>query len=154
MTVIVCKKCNSDKVSKNGIVRLEQRYKCKSCNHNFIIGDKRLIKDPKLETKQALSIILYSLGKSSFGFLGKLFNVNRSTAYRWIRNVAETIEEPQIPSSIKEMEFDEMWHFIGSKKTKNGSSKRWIVAEGKLLPGLQAIVMLKPSKGFIKKSAI
>jgi len=24
MTTIVCKKCNSDKVSKNGIVRLEQ----------------------------------------------------------------------------------------------------------------------------------
>ncbi len=154
MTIIVCKKCGADNPSKNGIVRFEQRYKCKSCHHNFIIGDKRLIRDPKLETKQALSIILYSLGKSSFGFLGKLFNVNRSTTYRWIRSMAENIEEPKISADIKEMEFDEMWHFIGSKKTKNGSSKRWIVAEGELLPGLQAIVMLKPSKGFMKKSDI
>ncbi len=154
MTTIVCKKCGTDNPSKNGMVRSEQRYKCKSCNHNFIIGDKRLIRDPKLETKQALSIILYSLGKSSFGFLGKLFNVNRSTTYRWIRNMAENIEEPKISGNIKEMEFDEMWHFIGSKKTKNGSSKRWIVAEGELLPGLQVIVMLKPSKGSMKKSVI
>ncbi|OYW90276.1 MAG: hypothetical protein B7Z18_11660 [Alishewanella sp. 32-51-5] len=45
---------------------------------------------------------------------------------------------------IKEIEFDEMWHFIQSKKTKNGSSKQWIVAQGELLPGLSAIVMLQP----------
>lgn len=151
MITLTCKKCGNSNLSKNGVVRSAQRYKCKSCNHNFITGDKRLIKNPKLETKQALSIILYSLGKSSFGFLGKLFNVNRSTTYRWIRNVAENIEEPQISSSIKEIEFDEMWHFINSKKTKNGSSKRWIVAEGKLLPGLQVIVMLQPSKNFMTK---
>jgi len=44
------------------------------------------------------------------------------------------------------MEFDEMGHFIGSKKTKNGSSKRWIVAQGELLPGLSVIVMLQPSR--------
>jgi len=118
MTTIVCKKCNSDKVSKNGIVRLEQRYKCKSCNHNFIIGHKRLIKNPRLETKQALSIILYSLGKSSFGFLGKLFNVNRSTTYRWIRNVAENIEEPKISSNIKEMEFDDNSRAIATHSIK------------------------------------
>ena len=63
-------------------------------------------------------------------------------------------KKPEISSIIQEIEFDEMWHFIGSKKTKNGSSKRWIVAEGELLPGLQAIVMLKPSKGSMKKSVI
>jgi hypothetical protein len=47
-----------------------------------------------------------------------------------------------------------MWHFIGSKKTKNGSLKTWIVTEGELLTGLQAIVMLQPSESFMKKSNI
>ena len=154
MSIIQCKKCNHDKISKNGIVRNQQRYKCKSCKHNFVIGDRRSIKNPKLEIKQSLSVILYSLGKASFGFLGKLFNVNRSTTYRWIRNVAEDIEEPVISSSIKEIEFDEMWHFIHSKKTKNGSLKPWIVAQGELLPGLQAVVMLKPSRSFTIRSNI
>ena len=154
MPTIQCKKCSHDKISKNGIIRNQQRYKCKSCNHNFVIGDRRTIKDPKLEIKKSLSVILYSLGKSSFGFLGKLFNVNRSTTYRWIRNVAEDIEEPVISSSIKEIEFDEMWHFINSKKTKSGSLKPWIVAQGELLPGLQAVVMLKPSKSFTIRSNI
>jgi IS1 family transposase len=37
---------------------------------------------------------------------------------------------------IKEIEFDEMWHFIESKKTNFGSSKPLIVVAGKLSPGV------------------
>ena len=80
-----------------------------------------------------------SLGKSSFGFLGKLFSVDGSTSYRWIKNVAENIGEPKISDNVKEIEFDDMWHFINSKKTKNGSSKPWIVAQGEPLLGLQVM---------------
>lgn len=151
---VKCKNCGCNEISKNGFVRDQQRYKCKMCGYNFTVGDGRRVKNPNLEIKQSLSVILYSLGKSSFGFLGKLFNVNRSTTYRWIRNIASDIDEPEISSSIKEIEFDEMWHFINSKKTKSGSLKPWIVAQGELLPGLQAVVMLKPSKDFITRSSI
>ncbi len=63
---------------------------------------------------------------------------------------AESLPEPVISNEIKEIEFDEMWHFIQSKKTKYGLSRRWIVAEGELLPGLLAIVMLQPSDGYTK----
>ena len=34
------------------------------------------------------------------------------------------IPEPQISENIKEIEFDEMRHFIGRKKTNFGSSER------------------------------
>lgn len=52
------------------------------------------------------------------------------------------MEKPKISAKIRNIEFDEMWHFIQSKKTKNGSSKQWIVIEGELLDGLSAIVRL------------
>ena len=97
-------------------------------------------------------MILYSLGKASFGFLGKLFGVSRSLTYRWIKAEAEALPEPNISNDIREIEFDEMWHFIQSKKTKNGLSKRWIVAAGKLLPGLSAVVMLQPD--YMKRLSI
>lgn len=144
-----CKNCQSVKVVKNGIVRKAQRYRCKDCGYNFIAGDRRSNRDT--EVKKALSVILYSLGKVSFGFLGKLFGVARSTTYKWIRVTAEVTPEPDIANSIKEISFDEMWHFVQSKKTKSGSSKPWIVAQGELLPGLSAIVMLQPSNGFTIK---
>jgi hypothetical protein len=104
--------------------------------------------------KKALAVILYSLGKASFGMLGKIFGVSRSLTYRWIAEEASRLPEPSVPGDIKEMEFDEMWHFVGSKKTKNGSSKPWIVAQGELLPGLLAVVMLQRSKDSTTNSSI
>jgi transposase len=147
--MIKCKKCNNNQTVKNGFIRGSQRYKCSNCKYNFVDGDKRT--NHSTEVKKALAVILYSSSKASFNFLGKLFGVNKSSVYKWINNVAKHIPEPSVSSSIKEMEFDEMWHFIGSKKTKNGSSKPWIVVQTELLHGLQAIVMLQPSESFMKK---
>jgi transposase-like protein len=137
-----CKRCQSKEIIKNGHVRGQIRYRCKSCGLNFIEGDRRV--KESVAVKKALAVILYSLGKASFGMLAKIFGHSRSLTYRWIAEEAAKLSEPNISGEIKEIEFDEMWHFIQSKKTKNGSSKQWIVAQGELLPGLSAIVMLQP----------
>lgn len=150
--MLECKRCKSEYVVKNGTVRSKARYKCKSCNYNFTQGDSR--KKENLILKKALAVILYSLGKASFGFLSKLFGVSRTLTYAWIKAESYKTPEPVVSGKIKEMEFDEMWHFIGSKKTKNGSSKRLIVAHGELWPGLSAIVILQPSGAFMKKLSI
>jgi transposase len=93
--------------------------------------------------KKALSVILYSLGKSSFGFLAKLFGVSRTTIYYWMRDLAVTTAEPVITDDIREIDFDAMWHFIQSKKRSAGSSKPWIMAQGERLPGCSVVVMLQ-----------
>lgn len=147
----ICKRCDGERVVKNGKMRGQARYKCKHCGLNFIEGDRRV--KASVAVKKALAVILYSLGKSSSGMLGKIFGHSRSLTYRWIAAEMEKLPEPAISGDIKEMEFDEMRHFIGSKKTRNGSSKRWIVARGELLPGLQAVVMLQPSAGFTTRSS-
>ena len=38
---IIYKFCNNDVVVKNGVVYGKQRYKCKACNRNFRLEDKR-----------------------------------------------------------------------------------------------------------------
>ena len=141
--MIQCKRCKSSKTVKNGAVRGKPRRKCKECGYNVTQGDGRV--KESVVVKKALAVILYSLDKTSFGMLGKILGVSRSLTYRWIRDEADKISEPKVSGDITEMEFDEMWHFVGSKKTKNGSSKRWIVAQGELWPGLSAVVMLQLS---------
>src|SRR3970282_191605 len=111
-----CKRCHAKATIKNGIVRGKTRYRCKDCGYNFTEGDGRV--KETLVVKKALAVILYSLGKASFGMLGKIFGVNRSLTYRWIKEEADKLPEPLVSGEIREMEFDEMWHFIGSKKTK------------------------------------
>jgi transposase len=150
--MIACKNCQQTSTVKNGFVRGKQRYKCHACHYTFVAGDER--HKPETDLKKALSVILYSLGKSSFGFLAKLFGVSRTTTYYWIRDIAATTEEPAIADNIHEIDFDEMWHFIQSKKRNSGSSKPWIIAQGELLPGYSVVVMLQRSNDYMTKSNI
>ena len=149
--MVPCKRCSGEQTVKNGKVRGKARYKCKQCSLNFVEGDERV--KASLVVKKALAVILYSLGKASFNMLGKIFGHSPSLMYRWIVEEMAKLPEPAVAGDIKEMEFDEMWHFIGSKKTKSGSSRRWIVAQGELLPGCSAVVMLQPSGGSTTRSA-
>jgi hypothetical protein len=52
----------------------------------------------------------------SYNLFGKIFGRNRSLIYRWIREAGLRAAEPAIDSEITQIEFDEMWHFIESKK--------------------------------------
>lgn len=86
--------------------------------------------------------------------LGNILCRSPSIVYRWVVEAMEKTQEPQISSGIKEMEFDEMWYFLQKKEKNSGLSKRWIVVQGELLPGLHEIMMLQRSGDFMTKSNI
>jgi len=138
-----CKNCKSEKIVKSGKVRGRQRYKCKECGYNFVIGDKRT--NEKIAALKALCVLFYSLGKGSYSMLGKLFGRNRSLIYRWIRVAGLNTQEPAISEDIKQIEFDEMWHFIQSKKANFGSSRPLTAVAGKLSPGFSVVVIAQHS---------
>ena len=115
--MINCKNCNKTIIVKNGIARGKQRYKCKDCGCNFMQGDARVKKEN--EAKKSLAVLLYSLGRGSFRFIGRILNVSNVSVYKWINKIADQLEEPKVADNIKEVEFDEMRHFINSKKTRN-----------------------------------
>ena len=99
--------------------------------------------------KRALAVMLYTFSKASYNFLAKnIFHCSPTTVMNWIKKAGAEAKMPEITEDIEEIEFDEMWHFVGSKKTKNGSSKQWIVKQERLSPGLRVIVMLQPSKNY------
>jgi hypothetical protein len=56
--------------------------------------------------------------------LGRLVGSPHTLVYRWIREFGETLPEPVVSGNITEMEFDEMWHFIGQKKETLGPQSR------------------------------
>lgn len=57
---------------------------------------------------QALAVLLYEMGKSSYGFIAKLLKVSRTTVYHWIRNFCEDLPPPSVPEGNYDLEFDEM----------------------------------------------
>ena len=140
---ITCKRCNSINVVNNGIVRGKQRFKCKDCLYNFVDGDKR--EKPRVEAK-ALALLMYGSCKASYGMIARLFNVSRTTILNWIRIMGKSLPEPKFETDVKEIQMDEMWHFINKKNEKYGSGEPWIVLETEPLDGLLAIVMLRRSR--------
>jgi transposase len=144
-----CKNCKSENVVKSGKVRGKQRYKCKECGYNFVIGDART--NEKIVALKALCVLLYSLGKASYNMMGKLFERNRSLIYRWIRDAGLNMDEPMVSGEITQIEFDEMWHFILSKKRNFGLSKPLIVATGELSPGFSVVVIAQHLNGSTTK---
>jgi transposase len=150
--MVECKNCGSEKTVKSGQLRGKQRYKCKQCKYFFVEGDQRTNK--KIAALKALCVLFYAIGKGSYGCLGKIFDRDRSLVYRWIKQAGLDTNEPIVSEDIKEMEFDEMWHFVGSKKTSYGSSKPLTVAHGELWPGCLATVILQLSDDSIEKFVI
>jgi transposase-like protein len=148
--MVSCKKCLSEKVVKNGIIRRKQRYICRECGHIFTEGDKRT--NDGIIAKKAMCTILYLLGKASFNMLAHVFDTWPSLIYRWIVEAGTKLPDTEVSGEIKEMEFDEMAAFVGSKKTSFGSSKPLIVAHGELWPGCLGIVILQPSADSTTKS--
>jgi hypothetical protein len=91
------------------------------------------------------------MAKGSFRMLGKLLEIDHAHLYRMIRKFGENLPEPEVSGGIREMKFDEMWRFMGSKKANFVSSKPLIVTQGKPWPGCSAVVILQPSEGFTTK---
>jgi transposase len=144
-----CKNCKSKNVVKSGKIRGKQRYKCKTCGYYFVIGDERT--SEKISALKALCVVFYSLGKASYNMLGKIFNRDRPLIYRWIRDAGLKAENPAPDGEIIQIGFDEMWHFIQSKKTNFGLSRPLIVATGELSPGFSVVVIAQPSDDYMTK---
>jgi transposase len=147
--MLKCKECGSERSVKSGVVAGKQRYHCKDCGCNFREGDNRT--NDKIIAKKALCILLYAMAKGSFRMLGRILRIDHTLVYRWIREFGESLTEPEVSGEIKEMEFDEMWHFIGSKKESFGSLRPLTVAQGELWPGCSVVVILQPSVVCTKK---
>ena len=115
-----CRYCGSENTHKSGIIRGKQRYKCKDCRKNFLETDGR--SKQTTIAKRALAVMLYTFSKASYNFLAKkIFHCSPTTVMNWIKKAGAEAKMPEITEDIKEIEIDEMWHFIGSKK-----NKKWI----------------------------
>ena len=130
-----CQRCGSESYIRSGKVRNKQRYECKKCNYVYVEKDNRVITSELLD---AIVVLLYSTGKASYRFIAKLLDVSVTTVYYWIKRIAKSYPDNNIPKEASEIEIDEMWHFVHKKKENAGYLRHWIERQGSALHGLQA----------------
>ena len=117
-------------VWKKGFVRGVQRYRFNGYGLNFVEGDRRL--KTQKSVKKALCVILYSLGKASFSMLGKTSATRLRLFIARLRRPRK--QRKSLRFLIKEIAFDEMWHFLQKKSKVLGH-------QGEGFPGWQGGVM-------------
>jgi hypothetical protein len=62
-----CKKCKSDRITKNGQAKNKQRYQCKRCEVNFVQGDGRRVHTVNLDDNQIGDLGTNELAKNLKG---------------------------------------------------------------------------------------
>jgi hypothetical protein len=61
--------------------------------------------------------------------IARTLNVSAPSVLKWIKENAIELPESQEKRYIPEVEVDEMWHYLESKKKNCGSSRRLIVVQ-------------------------
>ena len=125
-----CPKCQSIEVVKNGKVQGKQKDKYKSCSLQFT----RLTPRGRPAQEKAMAVTLYTLGLS-IRAIARLIGVSPTAVLKWIKTFAKTHYEKPAPGDAIIVELDEMWHYLGSKKTSYGSGKLIVEKLESLLTG-------------------
>ena len=82
---MLCKRCNSKDIVKNGFMNSKQRYKCKSCFTNFTHGDSR----NKYDNKTRNLAVRMHLNNCGFRRISEILEVPLSTCFSWIKKAGE-----------------------------------------------------------------
>lgn len=112
-----CPNCKStEKQVKNGLNPSgSQKYRCNDCKTVYT-------PDPKpngysKETK-LLAVRMYVEG-NSYGAIARILKVNPQSVANWVRHHTATLPPAPLPDKVKKAELDELYTFVGQKKTKS-----------------------------------
>ena len=110
---MLCKRCDSPLVVKNGFMNSKQRYKCKACSNNFTSGDARNKYDNKTRN---LAVRMY-LNNCGFRRISHILNIPLTTCFSWIKKAGQIVDEmvkerKDQAEDIEILEMDELYTFV------------------------------------------
>ncbi|HKJ27178.1 MAG TPA: IS1 family transposase [Anaerolineales bacterium] len=94
-----------------------QRYKCMYCQRKYTPNPKPRGYPPELRQK-ALQMYVDGL---NYRRVARHLNISHQTVYDWVRQSAERLPPPPQPEEVSTVELDEMYSFVGNKKTGSTS---------------------------------
>jgi transposase-like protein len=113
----LCPYCeNCEKQIKSGKNRCgTQRYLCRNCGKTFSPEPKRQGYSEEVREK---AVRLYVEG-NNFRRIGRLLGVNHQSVVNRVNAYSEKIKQKaDLPKETETIEIDELWTFVGEKKTK------------------------------------
>jgi transposase-like protein len=116
---MTCPSCQSNKKQyKSGFNRSgSQRYRCGVCSRAYTPAPKE--NGYPAET-HLLAIRMYVEGNSTRA-IGRILEVSPQSVANWVSAYTDRLPGAALPKDVHTAELDELYTFIGSKKTKSTS---------------------------------
>jgi transposase-like protein len=92
-----------------------QRYRCMHCNRKYTAEPK---KQGYPESMHKRAMEMYVDG-GNLRRIARHLKVAPQTVAYWVTEVAEALPNAPLPNGLKEAEMDELFTFIGDKKTQS-----------------------------------
>ena len=110
-----CPKCSEKtRQIKSGYNRSgSQRYQCQRCGKKYTPSPKEHGYSREIREK---AVKMYVDGLN-FRRIGRLLSVNHQSVINWVNAYASSLPEAPTPKEIEAVEMDELYTFIGQKKT-------------------------------------
>jgi transposase-like protein len=114
-----CPSCQStEKQYKSGFNRSgSQRYRCGICNRAYTPEPK---KNGYPSETRLLALRMYLEGNSTRA-IGRILQVSPQSVSGWVSAYVDRLPETVHPKEVHTAELDELYTFIGNKKTKSTS---------------------------------
>lgn len=115
-----CRDCESSNLVRNGRTKTgKQKYHCQECGAYGTVNPT-----VKYPAERKAEILKAYHERSSLRGLEQTFGVARQTVAAWLRQEDSQLPDlppldPAQPDDV--LELDELWSFVGSKKTNDGS---------------------------------
>lgn len=115
--IMKCIKCKTEeKQHKIGKTKAgSQRYRCYKCRASYTPEKKQTGYDAKVKQKA----IRHYLDGSGFRRTARQIGVSYQSVSNWVKAHAEKLPSAAVPTQVKTAEFDEIFTFIGDKKTES-----------------------------------
>ena len=92
-----------------------QKYRCYECGKNYTPKPNINGYPPE---KRLKAIKLYLEG-NSFRSIERILQINHQSVANWVKTYSEKLPKAKIPEKPKVAELDELFSFVGKKKTKS-----------------------------------
>ena len=94
-----------------------QKYRCYECGKNYTPNPN----ENGYPAEIRLRAIQMYLEGNSFRSIERLLKVNHQSVANWVKAYSERLPTAQVPEKLKVAELDELFTFIGKKKTNSMS---------------------------------
>ena len=116
-----CPKCHDTlKQYKNGKTASgSQRYRCYQCQYSYTPNKKVHGYGGELRRKA----IRHYVDGMNLRRIGRHLGINHQTVANWVKEYAEKLPDAPVPEYVQTAELDELFTYIGNKKTGSTSSQ-------------------------------